>query len=87
MPLDTVRILRVHRSATVKQDVYRYDIDAETLTDPPWLKQFQTVNAWRASVCEQARIQNRPITIGSRQTKYGWEVITAELADTPQEAA
>jgi len=84
MPLQTVWIAGVktiYRSDLVP--VYR--IFARRTPTEVWSEEFTTRDALKASACERAYATGQPVTIASRETRFGWEIVTVELQ--PKEAA
>lgn len=57
----------------------RYDIHLRTDHSAIWGETVYTRDALTASLCLQAKKTDRQITVGTRDTKYGSEIVTVEL--------
>ena len=70
-PLSTVtlKIFRVIGSKTRVPGITAYLIEGDNLDGR--LVQVQTVDAWRASLCDRARQTGKPVTIQYEDTRYG----------------
>lgn len=67
---DLVRIFNV--SSSLSRLGFRvYIIHSTKVARPDVSVQLQTVNAWAASLCQQAKQSGRPIVVEHEQTKYG----------------
>ena len=74
MPIHLVTVTRVFKRDTIKRGLHRYDVSGQHAKGG---NIYSTLDAWKASLCEQARRQNTPIEIGWRDTRYGPEIVTA----------
>lgn len=79
MPLDRYLIDRVLGPFQVKGGFFRFEISARLADQPAHGFLFSTLSALKASVCERAAACDLPVVIGSRETKYGDELITVSL--------
>lgn len=57
----------------------KYWIYVQGTTQP-----LSTFNDWIASLAQRARETNRPLVVGLRETKWGPEIVTAEMAPQAQ---
>jgi translation initiation factor 1 (eIF-1/SUI1) len=69
----TVKIQRVGESPTRVPGLRAFTIDAAPdLERPETLGlQFQTVDAWKATLCDRARQTGRPVRVTWKRTTYG----------------
>ena len=86
MPLDLARILRVDKVATAKVGTFSYTVTAETVEDRPRTIQVQTPSDWKASVCEASIEAKCDVWIGSKDSRYGLDIVTVEIDDTKWKA-
>ena len=70
MPQDTVFVRTIWKHDTVKPGVHLYIVNADDV-ETGRLEQYQTVNAWLASLCQRAKDETRRATITWDRTKYG----------------
>lgn len=59
----------------------RFTIYARQSPTEPWSETYQTTNAFKASLCQEASRLGRPLVIGSRDNWYGPDLITVEWAE------
>lgn len=69
MPVDRVRIENVTQIPTKNPDVYEFTVYAAKMDKDGFAIVFQTFNAWKASLCEKARKDKRPIWITWKMDK------------------
>ena len=83
MPTQTVLVAGVtHRNVQIRgRFVTRYEVYTRPKAGSAWSEKFSTLDAWKGALCERAQTQNRPVVIGSRDTPYGPEIVTVELAE------
>lgn len=79
-PLATVTLTvhRIVKTPTQKPGLDEFLIEGESTGGQTM--QLQTVNAWRASLCEQARRMGQPITVAYERTRYGKTIRKATLS-------
>ncbi len=82
MPLDLVTVQRVDRAATANLNVFSYVITATTIEERPRTTQYQTVNDWRAALCEQSIKSKRELWITWRSSDFKSKDITKVEPDT-----
>lgn len=89
MPITDVLIRDVVQTPTRLQDVDHFTVYVEPVdySQPRalGLATVQTVNAWRASLCSQAKGQ--VVSVTWRDSRYGPELLDVQPAGSPQEAA
>ena len=78
MPLDLVTIERIDAVPTAKAGLLSYTITG--VTSDRRTVQVQTVSAWRAAICERAKDSGAAIWIGSKDSRYGRDLVTVEFA-------
>ncbi len=78
MPFDTVHVAKVEKDS---RDAFWHiwPVGGQCRADA-----FTTNSAWKASLCEQGRIQHRPVTVGWTETRrWGKDIIHIELVKEP----
>lgn len=78
MPIVTIQVRAVNvvpKRIAYQQFKDKYEVWPTTDTEG----MYQTWNPWLASLCQRAQDLNQPITLWTRDTKYGPEIIRAEL--------
>ncbi len=79
MGRELIKIERVDSWPTSEPGITGYTVTGETVEIEPRTLQFQTVNHWKASLCSQGKKTARLVWIGWRDTRYGHDIVTAEL--------
>lgn len=82
MPLDFVTIERVDPCKTANPSVTSYTITAKTVDEQPRTVQFGTISNWQAALCERAKATGQYVWIGSKDTRYGQDIVTITLDDS-----
>lgn len=82
MPLDKILVERVDACQTAKPGLFSYLVTGETVDERPRHYQVQTLSAWKASVCEASIAAKRAVWIGSRDTRYGLDLVTVNLDES-----
>lgn len=81
MPTETVWIKSV-QARRVFPTLTRYVVFASHDQGAIWSRELFTASALKASLCKES-IDRFPVVIGSRETKWGFEIITIEKAVDP----
>lgn len=79
MPLDLVTVERVDKMATAKAGCFSYTVTVNTIEERPRHLCVQTASDWKASLCEECIESKRGLWIGSRETRYGLDIVTVAL--------
>lgn len=82
MPLDLVTVERVDKVPTAKAGCFSYTVTVNTIEDRPRHLCVQTASDWKASFCEECIEPKRELWIGSRETRYGLDIVTVALDTT-----
>lgn len=77
MPTDRVRVTKVLPMSTRRAGCTQYIIDVET--ELGWLRQYETVSDFKASLCERAKARNCWIDLVWKDSRYGREIVSVEL--------
>jgi hypothetical protein len=80
MPVDVVTVDRIDCVPTRKPACMQYWIVAHTVAYPSQLVRYQTVDHWRASLCEQAKVTGLPLQVTWRDHRFGRELVSVEIA-------
>jgi hypothetical protein len=71
--IETVHVRAVHVAQTRKPDVQRYTIQLQrtpTAEQPwPWVS-VVTLNAWMASLCQQAQERKQAVVVARRPSRF-----------------
>jgi hypothetical protein len=78
MPMMTVYIAEV-RPRLVARGLTRFEVMTEPSREYPGAKLLSTMNPLKASLCDQAAKHRQLITLATRDTRFGQEIVTAEL--------
>lgn len=57
----------------------RYEVHLRETFKSAWGELVYTLDALKASLCLQAQKTGTPITVATRETKFGNEIVTVEL--------
>jgi hypothetical protein len=71
MPTDLVTIVRVQQFDTRIPGLHRYTIDADEVGTGA-IKQYGTINAWLASLCDRAR---EPVQVTWKDSRFGKDIV------------
>ncbi len=82
MPIDLCRIQRVDQTATAKANTFSYVITATTIEEWPRTTQYQTVNDWKAALCQQSIQPKRELWITWRSSDFKSKDIEKVEPDT-----
>lgn len=66
----TEREIRTRRGMQTK-----YDVTPKDRAENP----YETFSPWLASICDRAEKTGRPVILGLRETKWAYEIVSAEL--------
>lgn len=80
MPMVTVYVAGV-RSLPVRGGLTRYQVFTRTAPGEIWNELYTTLDSLKASLCQRAWELGVTVTIGARDTRYGPEIVTVELAE------
>lgn len=80
MPLCLISVDRVDETATVKPHCTRFIVSGTTIALPSEAVQYETVDRWRASVCERARETGQLVKVTWRDSRFGRELVDVEIA-------
>lgn len=90
MPLRTRYVAAVSSQSIYREPVWspkripsgtRYDVYLRTAPDRIWSEQVYTKDALKASLCLQAKNTSLPLTVATRDTRFGEEIVTVELVN------
>lgn len=81
MPLDLVKVERVDPVPTSKPGCTNYTVTAITIEGTPRTVQYQTINEWKASICDQARKNKTAIWVTWKSSNFRSKDITTVSAD------
>ncbi len=81
MPTEAVHICAV-RSMRYHNGT-RFTVYAKRLGEKVWTDAFYTWDAWKASLCQESIKTSAVVVIGSRETRFGEEIVTV----APQQEA
>lgn len=84
MTIDRVRVWSVTESrvSSLRSSPRLYLIDAVVDQDGLVVhEQYQTLNAWKATLCEQAKAKHLPVRVTWEPSKYGKRLVRAELIE------
>lgn len=82
MPLDLVVIARVDKVPTARAGTFSYTITGETVEERPRPYQVQTVSDWKAALCDATIGTKQGVWIGSKDSRYGLDLVTVKVDDT-----
>ena len=75
---DLVRVFRVS-VGPVRGGATQFVIDCTLVARPTEWLQLQTLNAWAASVCQEAKDRHRTLAVTHQRTAYGETLQTAHF--------
>ena len=78
MPTYTGFVTAVYRYP-VRGGFMRFEVATAPTPDGHATNIVTTIDPWTASACQRALVQKLPVTLGTRDTKYGEEIVTATL--------
>lgn len=80
MPMVTVYVASV-RPMFLPHGLTRYQVFTRRAPGEIWSEMYSTLDSLKASLCDQAAKQGFAVVIGSRETRYGPEIVTVEPAE------
>ncbi len=78
--IEVVFIERIVTSETSNPNAPQFIINATTLSVPPRLVQYVTLNEYRMKLCDWGRQTRVPMTVAWRRTPYGRDLVSVDKA-------
>lgn len=82
MPLDLVNVERIDSVKTGSPWVLSHTITGETVEENPRCVQFQTIDQWKAAICDRARAKHQGVWITWKDGRFRTKELIAVTLDT-----
>ena len=88
MPMEQGFVVAVNSQMIYKDPIWamkripagtRYDVYLSRAIGEPWSVQVYTRNEWQASLCLQAMKTRQAVTLGTKESRWGREIVTVDL--------